>query len=85
MSTSHELTRSDFREHTFTSYLASAPVAGGGRKRLIGIASPRDGRVTFRVDVDGIVTLETGDVHAAIEAYNAAGENPDKMSSRTRD
>jgi hypothetical protein len=70
---SHQLTRTDLRDHTFTTYLASAPVAGGGRKRLIGTAYLADGRVTFRVEVGDVVTLETGDVHAAMEAYDAAG------------
>jgi hypothetical protein len=70
---SHQLTRTDIRDHTFTTYLASAPVAGGGRKRLIGTAYLADGRVTFRVEVGDVVTLETGDVHAAMEAYDAAG------------
>jgi hypothetical protein len=69
----HPLTRSDLRDRTFTTYLASAPVASGGRKRLIGIACPGDGRVSFRVEVGGVTTLETGDVHAAMEAYDAAG------------
>jgi hypothetical protein len=85
MSTGHQLTWSDFRDYTFTSHLASAPVASGGRKRLIGIASPRDGRVTFRVEVGGVTVLETGDVHAAMEAYNAAGQDPDKIPSKTLD
>jgi hypothetical protein len=67
------LTRTDLCDHTFTTYLASAPVAGGGRKRLIGTAYLADGRVTFRVEVGDVVTLETGDVHAAMEAYDAAG------------
>jgi hypothetical protein len=71
---SHPLTRAELRDHTFTTYLASAPVAAGGRKRLIGTAYPGDGRVTFRVEVGGVTTLETGDVHAAMEAYDAAGQ-----------
>jgi hypothetical protein len=70
---SHQLTRPDLRDRTFTTYLASAPVAGGGRKRLIGTAYLADGRITFRVEVGDVVTLETGDVHAAMEAYDAAG------------
>jgi hypothetical protein len=82
---SHQLTQSDLRDHTFTTYLASAPVAAGGRKRLIGIAFLRDGRVTFRVEVGGVTTLETGDWHTALEAYNAAGQDPDKISSKTLD
>jgi hypothetical protein len=82
---SHPLTRTDLCDHTFTTYLASAPVAGGGRKRLIGTASLADGRVTFRVEVGGVTVMETGDWHTALEAYNAAGQDPDKISSKTFD
>jgi hypothetical protein len=82
---SHQLTQSDLRDHTFTTYLASAPVASGGRKRLIGTAYMTDGRVTFRVEVGDVVTLETGDVQAAMEAYDAAGQDPDKIPSKTLD
>ncbi|MFL6141700.1 MAG: hypothetical protein ACJ72N_07495 [Labedaea sp.] len=82
---SHHLTRAELRDHTFTTYLASAPVAAGGRKRLIGTASLADGRVTFKVEVGGVTTLETGDWHAAMEAYNAAGQDPEKISSKTLD
>jgi hypothetical protein len=85
MSTSHQLTRPDLRDHTFTTYLASAPVASGGRKRLIGTAYMTDGRVTFRVEVGDVVTLETGDWHAALGAYDAAGQDPDKIPSKTLD
>jgi hypothetical protein len=82
---SHPPTRTDLRDRTFTTYLASAPVASGGRKRLIGTAYPGNGRVTFRVEVGGVTTLETGDWHAALEAYDAAGQDPDKISSKTLD
>lgn len=59
--------------HTFTSHLASAPVASGGRKRLVGTLAVADGRVTYRVEVGGVTVLETEDCHEALEAYNAAG------------
>jgi hypothetical protein len=85
MSTDHPLTQTDLRDHTFTTYLASAPVAAGGRKRLIGTAYLADGRVSFQVEVGGVTVLETGDVQAAMEAYDAAGQDPDKISSRTLD
>jgi hypothetical protein len=71
---SHQLTRTDLRDHTFTTYLASSSVAGGSRKRLIGTAYLANGRVTFRVEVGGVTVMETGNVHTALEAYNAAGQ-----------
>jgi hypothetical protein len=71
---SHPLTRTDLRDHTFTTYLASSLVADGARKRLIGTLAMADSRVTYRVEVGGAVVLETGDVHEAMEAYNAAGQ-----------